>query len=194
MDARDQENVDRAMIDADGTENKDRLGANALLAVSLANARAAAASAGQPLYASLNQGRGQVLPIPMMNILNGGAHADNNVDIQEFMIRPHGAPSFREGLRWCCEIYHTLGRLLKNRGLSTGVGDEGGFCTQSGFRRAGNPADSGGGGGGGLPAGWGNIPGHRCGGQRMDNRRGATAPPKESGSIPPTNWRPIGRS
>lgn len=128
MDARDQESVDRAMIDADGTENKDRLGANALLAVSLANARAAAASMGRPLYASLNQGRGRVLPVPMMNILNGGAHADNNVDIQEFMIRPHGAPSFREGLRWCCEIYHTLGRLLKNKGLSTGVGDEGGFA------------------------------------------------------------------
>lgn len=124
-DSRDQEEIDRVMMEADGTRNKDRLGANALLAVSLANARAAAAAQGKPLYAALNGGQGRVLPIPMMNILNGGAHADNNVDIQEFMIRPHGAPSFREGLRWCCEIYHTLGKLLRQRGLSTGVGDEG---------------------------------------------------------------------
>ena len=127
-DSRDQEEIDRVMMEADGTRNKDRLGANALLAVSLANARAAAAAQGKPLYAALNGGQGRVLPIPMMNILNGGAHADNNVDIQEFMIRPHGAPSFHEGLRWCCEIYHTLGKLLRQRGLSTGVGDEGGFA------------------------------------------------------------------
>ncbi len=127
-DSRDQEEIDRIMMEADGTRNKDRLGANALLAVSLANARAAAAAQGKPLYAALNGGQGRVLPIPMMNILNGGAHADNNVDIQEFMIRPHGAPSFHEGLRWCCEIYHTLGKLLRQRGLSTGVGDEGGFA------------------------------------------------------------------
>ena len=128
LDARQQERVDRAMREADGTKNKQKLGANAILAVSLASARAAAAGACQPLYRALGGEKAHILPIPMMNILNGGAHASNNVDIQEFMIRPHGAPNFREGLRWCCEIYHTLGRILKGKGLSTGVGDEGGFA------------------------------------------------------------------
>ena len=128
QDARQQAEVDRTMQEADGTENKQKLGANAILAVSLANARAAASEAGQPLYRVLSEGKACLLPVPMMNILNGGAHASNNVDIQEFMIRPHGAPTFREGLRWCCEIYHTLGKLLREKGLSTGVGDEGGFA------------------------------------------------------------------
>lgn len=128
LDATNQLLVDTAMIDADGSRNKLRLGANAILAVSLATARAAAACQGQPLYAYLSTGRPAKLPLPMMNILNGGAHATNNVDIQEFMILPKGAPDFTEGLRWCCEIYHTLGGILKKRGLATGVGDEGGFA------------------------------------------------------------------
>ena len=128
LDAREQKAVDQAMMEADGTRNKEHLGANSILAVSLAVARAAAQATQQPLYRYLAEKTPPVLPVPMMNILNGGAHAANNVDIQEFMIRPHGAPSFGEGLRWCCEIYHTLGRLLRQRGLSTGVGDEGGFA------------------------------------------------------------------
>lgn len=132
LDARQQEEVDQAMQRADGTANKKRVGANAILAVSLANARAAAAAYGTPLYRCLGSEEACLLPVPMMNILNGGAHASNNVDIQEFMIRPHGAPSFREGLRWCCEIYHVLGQLLKDKKLSTGVGDEGGYAPDLG--------------------------------------------------------------
>lgn len=128
LDATDRQKVDNAMIDADGSRNKINLGANAILAVSLATARAAAACSGVPLYRYLAEGREVKLPVPMMNILNGGAHATNNVDIQEFMIMPKGAPDFTEGLRWCCEIYHTLGGILKKRGLATGVGDEGGFA------------------------------------------------------------------
>lgn len=128
MDARQQEEIDKAMRETDGTTNKKQIGANAILAVSLANAQAAAAANGMPLYRYLGQEETTLLPVPMMNILNGGAHASNNVDIQEFMIRPHGAPSLREGLRWCCEIYHTLGKLLREKGLSTGVGDEGGYA------------------------------------------------------------------
>lgn len=132
LDARQQEEVDQAMRRADGTANKKRVGANAILAVSLANARAASVAYGTPLYRCLGNEDACLLPIPMMNILNGGAHASNNVDIQEFMIRPHGAPSFREGLRWCCEIYHVLGKLLKEKNLSTGVGDEGGYAPDLG--------------------------------------------------------------
>lgn len=130
LEADDQQVVDKAMIDADGTRNKLRLGANAILAVSLATARAAAASHRQPLYRYLadKTGKRPLLPVPMMNILNGGAHATNNIDVQEFMIVPRGAKSFPEGLRWCCEIYHTLGAILKKSGLATGVGDEGGFA------------------------------------------------------------------
>ena len=127
-DARDYEAVDRAMLDADGTRNKERLGANAILAVSLASAKAAAAGEGKELWQFLWPDHTKKLPVPMMNILNGGAHAANNVDIQEFMIVPSGAPSFREGLRWAAEIYHTLGGILKRRGLASGVGDEGGFA------------------------------------------------------------------
>ena len=128
LDARQQREVDQAMMEADGTRNKERLGANSILAVSLATARAAAQALEQPLYRYLAGEKGMILPVPMMNILNGGAHASNNVDIQEFMIRPHGAPSFSEGLRWCAEIYHILGKLLRQRGLNSGVGDEGGFA------------------------------------------------------------------
>ena len=120
--------VDTVLGRLDGTPNKAHLGANATLAVSLACARAIAAHYRMPLYRFLGGAAAYKLPVPMMNILNGGAHAGNNIDIQEFMIVPTGAPCFREGLRWCSEIYHSLGSRLKARGLSTGVGDEGGFA------------------------------------------------------------------
>ena len=128
MDASDIYGVDQAMIAADGTKDKSNLGANAILAVSIACARAAAASLGIPLYRFLGGISGNRLPVPMMNILNGGAHAANTVDVQEFMIMPAGAPSFKEGLRWCTEVFHSLQSLLKSRGLATSVGDEGGFA------------------------------------------------------------------
>lgn len=128
MDASKQVLVDHTMIDADGTPNKASLGANAILAVSLANARAAANAQQVPLYHYLGGTMARVLPVPMMNILNGGKHASNNVDIQEFMIVPAGAKSFHEALRWGVEVYHSLGTLLRKKGLSTAVGDEGGFA------------------------------------------------------------------
>ncbi|WP_316149943.1 phosphopyruvate hydratase [Cupriavidus sp. BIC8F] len=129
LDAADQAEVDACLIRLDGTPEKSRLGANALLAVSLASAKAAAASAGVPLYRSVGAGRTETrLPLPMMNIVNGGAHADNSVDMQEFMILPVGAPSFSEALRWGVEVFHTLKGVLKARGLATAVGDEGGFA------------------------------------------------------------------
>ncbi len=131
-DAKDQANIDKIMIDLDGTENKSQFGANAILAVSLAAAKAAAASKGMPLYehiAELNGTPGKFsMPLPMMNIINGGEHADNNVDIQEFMVQPVGAKTFSEGLRMGTEIFHHLKAVLKARGLSTAVGDEGGFA------------------------------------------------------------------
>ncbi len=128
MDAADQATLDKKMIELDGTENKGRLGANALLAVSMAAARAAAAAYELPLYRYLGGVNATVLPVPMMNILNGGAHADNNVDFQEFMVMPVGASSFSEALRWGAETFHTLKGVLKKRGYNTGVGDEGGFA------------------------------------------------------------------
>lgn len=132
VDATDQARVDQIMLELDGTENKEKLGANAILAVSLAAAKAAASSKGMPLYAhiaELNGTAGQFsMPLPMMNILNGGEHADNNVDIQEFMIQPVGAPNFREALRMGAEVFHALKKVLQARGLSTAVGDEGGFA------------------------------------------------------------------
>ena len=128
MDASDIYAVDAAMIKADGTKDKSNLGANAILAVSIASARAAALSLDIPLYRFLGGISGNRLPVPMMNILNGGAHATNTVDTQEFMIMPVGAPSFKEALRWCAEVFHALAALLKNRGLATSVGDEGGFA------------------------------------------------------------------
>jgi len=135
-DVRDQAGLDRKMIDLDGTESKGRLGANALLAVSLAAAHAAARDQRQPLYGYLSQhllsGRDPVMPVPQMNIVNGGAHANNSLDIQEFMILPVGAPNFREALRYGAEIFHTLKKLLSDRGLSTAVGDEGGFAPDLG--------------------------------------------------------------
>ncbi|MGI6229849.1 MAG: phosphopyruvate hydratase [Tractidigestivibacter sp.] len=127
-DALDQRGADLAMIALDGTPNKGRLGANAILGCSLAIARAAAASSGLPLYAYLGGAGAHTLPVPMMNILNGGVHADNNVDFQEFMIMPVGAPDFSTALRWSTQVYHTLKAILKDAGLSTGVGDEGGFA------------------------------------------------------------------
>ena len=127
-DANDQRGCDLAMIEADGTPNKGKFGANAILGASLAVARAAAASAGLPLYEYLGGANGHTLPVPMMNVLNGGVHADNNVDFQEFMIMPVGAPDFKTALRWCSQVYHTLKDVLKKSGHDTGVGDEGGFA------------------------------------------------------------------
>ncbi len=128
LDAADQRAVDRVMLELDGTPNKGNIGANAILGVSLAVAKAAAASAELPLYEYIGGPNAHVLPVPMMNILNGGSHADTNVDIQEFMIAPIGAESFREALRMGAEVYHTLKGVIKERGLSTGLGDEGGFA------------------------------------------------------------------
>jgi enolase len=127
-DALDQRGVDLALIDADGTPNKARLGANAILGVSLATAKAAADELGLPLFRYVGGSDAHVLPVPMMNVVNGGVHADNSIDLQEFMIMPVGAASFSEGLRWGVETYHSLAHVLKVRGLSTTVGDEGGFA------------------------------------------------------------------
>ena len=128
LDASDIYAVDRAMLAADGTKDKSNLGANAMLAVSIAAARAAATSLDIPLYRFLGGVSGNRLPVPMMNILNGGAHATNTVDTQEFMIMPVGAPTFKEALRWCAEVFHSLAKILKAKGLATSVGDEGGFA------------------------------------------------------------------
>jgi enolase len=136
FDAQDQRLVDAAMIELDGTPNKSKLGANAILGVSLAVAKASAESADLSLFRYLGGPNAHVLPVPMMNILNGGAHADTNVDIQEFMVAPIGAPTFRESLRWGAEIYHSLKSVLKKRGLATSVGDEGGFAPNLESNRA----------------------------------------------------------
>jgi len=132
LDASDQKALDKKMIDADGTHNKSKFGANAILAVSMAAARAAAAQLGEPLYKYLSRyssdASANILPVPMMNIINGGAHADNSVDVQEFMVMPVGAPNFREALRWGVEVFHHLKAVLKKNGYSTAVGDEGGFA------------------------------------------------------------------
>ena len=127
-DPRDQEALDRVMLELDGTPNKSKLGANAILAVSTACAKAAACASGLPLYRYLGGAKAHVLPVPMMNILNGGKHADSNVDFQEFMVQPWGAPSFREALRWGAEIFHHLKSVLHDKGYNTAVGDEGGFA------------------------------------------------------------------
>ena len=128
MDGTQQERIDRAMIALDSDKNKKNIGANAILAVSLATAKAAAASLGLPLYRYLGGPLANLLPVPLMNVINGGAHADNNVDFQEFMIVPVGAPTFREALRWGVEVFHALSKVLKEQGQMTGVGDEGGFA------------------------------------------------------------------
>jgi enolase len=127
-DACNQIEIDNIMLELDGTENKKKLGANAILSVSLAAAKAAATALDIPLYRYIGGCEARIMPVPMMNILNGGAHASNNVDIQEFLIMPVGAPSFREGIRWCTEVFHSLKKILADRGLSTAVGDEGGFA------------------------------------------------------------------
>ena len=136
MSATDQRAIDQKMISLDGTKNKSALGANAILGVSLATARAASVSANQSLFAYLGGSKAKTLPVPMMNILNGGAHADTNVDIQEFMIAPIGADSFKESLRWGAEIYHSLKSVLKKKGLATSIGDEGGFAPNLDSNRA----------------------------------------------------------
>ena len=136
IDASEQRLIDQVMIELDGTPNKSRLGANAVLGVSLAVARAAAASAGLPLFRYVGGPNAHLLPVPMMNILNGGAHADTDVDIQEFMIAPVGAASFSEALRWGAETYHELKSVLKEKGLATGLGDEGGFAPSLASNRA----------------------------------------------------------
>ncbi|MBX3117208.1 MAG: phosphopyruvate hydratase [Cryobacterium sp.] len=136
FDATDQRLVDAAMIELDGTENKKKLGANAILGVSLAVAKAAADSADLPLFRYIGGPNAHTLPVPMLNVINGGAHADNNVDIQEFMILPIGASSFAEALRWGAETYHALKALMKSKGLSTGLGDEGGFAPELKSNRA----------------------------------------------------------
>lgn len=128
--AKDIYNIDKIMISLDGTKDKSKLGANAILAVSMACADAAAKSLGIPLFRFLGGVAGNRMPVPMMNILNGGAHSSNKLDVQEFMIMPVGAKTFSQGLQWCCEVFHTLAKILKNRGLSTGVGDEGGFAPE----------------------------------------------------------------
>src|SRR5437764_5101487 len=135
LDALDQREIDRVLIDLDGTPNKRRLGANAILGVSLAVSRAAAASLGVQLWRYLGGPQGHVLPVPFMNVINGGAHADNALELQEFMLVPLGAVSFSEALRWGAETYHALHATLKERGLATGVGDEGGFAPQIGTAR-----------------------------------------------------------
>ena len=137
LDATDQRLIDQVMIDLDGTPNKARLGANAILGVSLAVAKAAANAAHLPLYRYIGGPNAHVLPVPMMNIINGGAHADSDVDFQEFMIAPIGATTFGEALRMGAEVYHTLKGLLKSKGLSTGLGDEGGFAPNLPSNRAG---------------------------------------------------------
>ncbi|MFE5283841.1 phosphopyruvate hydratase [Nocardia sp. NPDC056611] len=136
LDAVEQRTVDQTLLDLDGTPDKSRLGANALLGVSLAVARAAAESSGLELFRYVGGPNAHVLPVPMMNILNGGAHADSGVDVQEFMIAPIGAPTFKESLRWGAEVYHTLKSVLKAQGLSTGLGDEGGFAPSVANTRA----------------------------------------------------------
>src|SRR5512134_727124 len=128
VDALDQLTVDQTMLELDGTETKSKLGANAILAVSLANAKAAAETLGLPLFKYLGGPNAKVLPVPMANVINGGAHSDAPIDFQEFMIQPHGLPNFSEGLRAITEIFHALKAVLKKRGLSTAVGDEGGFA------------------------------------------------------------------
>jgi enolase len=128
LDASEQAFLDKTLIDLDGTENKSRLGANAMLAVSMAVARAAAEESGLPLYRYLGGMGGMQLPVPMMNVINGGAHANNNLDLQEFMIIPVGAPSFREAVRYGAEVFHALKKIIHDKGMSTAVGDEGGFA------------------------------------------------------------------
>ena len=153
LDASEQSFIDRTLIDLDGTENKARLGANAMLAVSMAVAKAAAEESGLPLYRYFGGSGAMQMPVPMMNVINGGAHANNSLDVQEFMIIPIGAQSFREALRCGAEVFHSLKKLLDSRGLSTTVGDEGGFAPNLPSNAAALELDHGGDRVGGLHAG-----------------------------------------
>ncbi len=141
LDALDQVGIDNKMIELDGTPNKAKLGANAILAVSMAVARAAADALDVPFYVYLGGFNAKTLPVPMMNIINGGEHADNNIDVQEFMVLPVGAPTFKEALRIGAEIFHSLKSVLKEKGLNTAVGDEGGFAPNFSFQRRSNHND-----------------------------------------------------
>ena len=143
LDASEQAFLDRTLIDLDGTDNKSRLGANATLAVSMAVARAAAEESGLPLYRYFGGMGGMQMPVPMMNVINGGAHANNTLDLQEFMIIPVGAPSFREAVRYGAEVFHALKKIIDAKGMSTSVGDEGGFAPSVAQSRGGDPADPG---------------------------------------------------
>ena len=192
-DAEDQRRIDRIMIELDGTPNKSRLGANAILGVSLAVAKAAAKSASLPLYKYVGGANAHLLPVPQMNIINGGVHADNPIDIQEFMILPTGAPTFAEALRMGSEIFHALKKSLHDAGQATNVGDEGGFAPNLATRRRGAGLHRQGRRERGLPAGRGFQPGSRSGRQRVlqgrqvpDDRRGQGA---GSGAAWSTTWR-----
>jgi enolase len=162
MDATEQREIDRLLLDMDGTPNKGKLGANAILGVSMAVARAAASSVGLPLYQYIGGVHAHTLPVPMMNVLNGGAHADNNVDIQEFMIMPVGAPTFREALRFGAETFHALKKILAEKGLATSVGDEGGFAPNLGQQSRGAGLPGQGDRKGRLPARRGHRAGAGC--------------------------------
>jgi len=176
FDALDQRAVDLAMIDADGTPNKGRLGANAILGVSLATARAAADELDLPLYRYVGGANAHVLPVPMMNVVNGGVHADNSIDLQEFMIMPVGAASFAEALRWGAETYHALAGVLHERGLSTAVGDEGGLPRTSTTTR--------------MPCGSSWRPSRRPGACRVTRSPSPwTLPPASSTATVPTCWQ-----
>ena len=176
LDALDQRAVDLAMVDLDGTPDKGRLGANAVVATSMAVAKAAAAELEVPLYRSLGGANAHVLPVPMFNVVNGGAHATNNVDFQEYMLMPVGAASYAEALRWGSETYHALRRILAGRSLSTGVGDEGGFAPDLAHNedavRAPGRGDR----------------GRRAGARRRRSPSPSTRPPASCGRTAPTSW------
>ena len=180
------------MIELDGTPNKGRLGANAILGVSLAAAKAAAAEAGLPLWRYLGGEAAHVLPVPMMNVLNGGAHADNKVDFQEFMIVPVGAPSFSEGLRTGAEVFHALKRTLHDAGLATAVGDEGGFAPDLDSNEAALEVLVSGHRGGRLQAGRGRGDRARPGHQRALRAAAPTCSSTRAARSPPRSWPPTG--
>ena len=193
--ALDQVAIDEAMLELDGTPNKANLGANAILGVSLATAWAAARYLELPLYRYLGGPTARMLPVPMMNILNGGKHAANSTDLQEFMVAPAGAPTFREALRMGAEVYHALKKVLRKRGLNTDVGDEGGFAPTLPQQRGGGRGDSAGDRGRGLPARAGRLHRARPGGQRAVRGRQVRPGARKAGSSRRRRWstsRPTG--
>ena len=192
LDALDQRAFDHAMIDLDGTPDKGRLGANAILAVSLANAKAVADDLEIPLYRSIGGANAHALPVPMLNVLNGGAHANNSIDFQEFMLMPVGAASFSEALRWGTETYHTLRSVLAERGLSTAVGDEGGFAPDLPAQRGRGEAAAGGDRAGRPRARRRDRPGARPGHQRAVARRRPTCWPARAGRCRRPSWPTTG--